>query len=111
VASVEYQADMKMSERRDDQLSEAYPQNSQHLRFALGILAIRSFARLVPTISSKKSTAGCWTARLNCEEVREWYANYEVPPRLSRIHDTASWTFSSFYFDVLKDRLYTKPQK
>src|SRR5207245_3777578 len=39
---------------------------------------------------------------------REWYANYEFHRVYHAIHDYCVVDLSSFYFDVLKDRLYTK---
>jgi isoleucyl-tRNA synthetase len=42
---------------------------------------------------------------------REWYANYEFHRVYHAIHDYCVVDLSSFYFDVLKDRLYTKAPK
>src|SRR5438876_341236 len=38
----------------------------------------------------------------------EWYANYEFHRVYHAIHDYCVVDLSAFYFDVLKDRLYTK---
>src|SRR5205814_5494252 len=42
------------------------------------------------------------------KECREWYANYEFHRVYHAIHDYCVVDLSAFYFDVLKDRLYTK---
>src|SRR2546430_13505516 len=45
------------------------------------------------------------------KKCREWYANYEFHRVYSAIHDYCMGDLSAFYFDVLKDRLYTKAPK
>jgi isoleucyl-tRNA synthetase len=45
------------------------------------------------------------------KECREWYTNYEFHRLYHAIHDFCVVDLSSFYFDVLKDRLYTKAAK
>jgi isoleucyl-tRNA synthetase len=42
------------------------------------------------------------------EKCREWYAAYEFHRAYHAIHDYCVVELSAFYFDVLKDRLYTK---
>jgi isoleucyl-tRNA synthetase len=42
------------------------------------------------------------------KKCREWYANYEFHRVYHAIHDYCVVDLSAFYFDVLKDRLYTK---
>jgi isoleucyl-tRNA synthetase len=42
---------------------------------------------------------------------REWYAAYEFHRVYHAIHDFCVVDLSSFYYDVLKDRLYTKAAK
>src|SRR5256886_13388527 len=42
---------------------------------------------------------------------REWYANYEFHRVYHAIHDYCVVDLSAFYFDVLKDRLYTKADR
>ena len=40
-------------------------------------------------------------------ECREWYDNFEFHRVYHALHDFCTVDFSAFYFDVLKDRLYT----
>jgi len=42
------------------------------------------------------------------KKCREWYANYEFHRVYHAIHDYCVVDLSAFYFDVLKDRLYTR---
>jgi len=77
VGSVEYQADVKMSERVMTQLSEAYRKIRNTFRFALGHLGDFHPSRdALRTSSSRKSTAGCSTDRRAGEEVPRMVANY-----------------------------------
>jgi isoleucyl-tRNA synthetase len=113
VASVEYQADVKMSERVMTQLSEAYRKIRNTFRFALGNLGDFDPSRdALP--NSQLEEIDAWmldrTADL-VKKCREWYANYEFHRVYHAIHDYCVVDLSAFYFDVLKDRLYTKARK
>jgi isoleucyl-tRNA synthetase len=110
VASQEYQADVKMSERVMTQLSEAYRKIRNTFRFALGNLANFDPARdAVP--HSEMEEIDRWMLERTADLVkkcREWYAAYEFHRVYHAIHDYCVVDLSSFYYDVLKDRLYTK---
>ncbi len=97
VASVEYQADVKMSERVMTQLSEAYRKIRNTFRFALGNLA--DFDPAHDALPNDQ-----------LEEMDRWMldAAYDFHRVYHAIHDFCVVDLSSFYFDVLKDRLYTK---
>src|SRR5712675_3283913 len=110
VASVEYQADVKMSERVMTQLSEAYRKIRNTFRFALGNLG--DFDPSRDALSNEQlEELDRWMLDRTAELVkkcREWYANYEFHRVYHAIHDYCVVDLSAFYFDVLKDRLYTK---
>jgi isoleucyl-tRNA synthetase len=110
VASQEYQADVKMSERVMVQLSEAYRKIRNTFRFALGNLANFDPSRDVPP-NDQMEEIDRWmldrTAELS-RKCQEWYAGYDFHRVYHAIHDYCVVDLSSFYFDVLKDRLYTK---
>jgi isoleucyl-tRNA synthetase len=113
VASVEYQADVKMSERVMTQLSEAYRKIRNTFRYGLGNLADFDPGRdAVPNAELDEIDA--WmlerTADL-AKKCREWYAAYDFHRVYHAIHDFCVVDLSSFYYDVLKDRLYTKAAK
>ena len=113
VASQEYQADVKMSERVMTQLSEAYRKIRNTFRFALSNLNDFDPARdAVPYEQMEEMDR--WMVERTVELVkkcREWYGTYEFHRIYHVIHDYCVVDLSSFYYDVLKDRLYTKAPK
>ncbi len=99
-----------MSERVMTQLSEAYRKIRNTFRFALGNLS--DFDPSRDALSNDQlEELDRWmldrTAEL-AKKCREWYSNYEFHRVYHAIHDFCVVDLSSFYFDVLKDRLYTK---
>src|SRR6201997_3442065 len=110
VGSQEYQADVKMSERVMTQLSEAYRKIRNTIRFALGNLNDFDPSRhVVPNV--QLDDLDRWMLERTADLVkkcREWYAAYEFHRVYHAIHDYCVVDLSSFYYDVLKDRLYTK---
>ena len=110
VASQEYQADVKISERVMTQLSEAYRKIRNTFRFALGNLFDFEPGRDSLTDEQLEEIDRWMLERMadlvkNC---REWYAAYDFHRVYHAIHDFCVVDLSAFYFDVLKDRLYTK---
>jgi isoleucyl-tRNA synthetase len=110
VASQEYQADVKMSERVMTQLSEAYRKIRNTFRFALGNL--NDFDPAKDALANEQlEEIDRWMLERTAElsrKCREWYAGYDFHRVYHAIHDYCVVDLSSFYFDVLKDRLYTK---
>jgi isoleucyl-tRNA synthetase len=109
VASVEYQADVKMSERVMTQLSEAYRKIRNTFRFALGNLF--EFVPSRDAISNDQlEEIDRWmlnrTAGL-ISDCRGWYAEYDFHRVFHTIYDFMTVDLSAVYFDVLKDHLYT----
>jgi isoleucyl-tRNA synthetase len=113
VASVEYQADVKMSERVMTQLSEAYRKIRNTFRFGLSnLFDFDPSSDALP--SDQLEEMDCWVLERTAELVkkcRDWYAAYEFHRVYHAIHDFCVVDLSAFYFDVLKDRLYTKAAK
>jgi isoleucyl-tRNA synthetase len=110
VASQEYQADVKMSERVMTQLSEAYRKIRNTFRFALGNLNDFDPSRDVLP-NNQLDEMDQWMLDRTADLVkrcREWYASYEFHRIYHAIHDFCVVDLSAFYYDVLKDRLYTK---
>jgi isoleucyl-tRNA synthetase len=109
VASQDYTADVRMSDNVMTQLSEAYRKLRNTFRFALGNLADFDPARdAVPDAEMEELDR--WmlsrTAEL-IEQCRKWYEGFEFHRVFHALHDFAVVDLSAFYFDVLKDRLYT----
>lgn len=110
VASQEYQADVKMSDRVMTQLSEAYRKIRNTIRFALSNL--NGFDPSKHALANDQlDELDRWMLERTAELVkkcREWYAAYEFHRIYHAIHDFCVVDLSAFYYDVLKDRLYTK---
>jgi len=110
VASQEYQADVKMSERVMTQLSEAYRKIRNTFRFALGNLFDFEPGRDA-LANEQLDEIDRWMLERTADLVKkclEWYAAYDFHRVYHAIHDYCVVDLSAFYFDVLKDRLYTK---
>jgi isoleucyl-tRNA synthetase len=109
VVSQDYTADMRVSPAMMTQLAEAYRKIRNTFRFALSNLFDFDPAR------HQVADAGLWeidawmlrrTGAL-VRQCREWYANFEFHRVYHALHDFCVVDLSAFYFDVLKDRLYT----
>ena len=109
VASQDYTADVRMSENVMTQLSEAYRKIRNTFRFALGNLA-----DFDPTHDALPD-GELWemdrwvlsrTAEL-VQQCRQRYDSFEFHRVFHALHDFCVVDLSAFYFDVLKDRLYT----
>ena len=113
VGSQEYQADVKMSDRVMTQLGEAYFKIRNTFRFALGNL--NGFTPALDVVANAQmEEMDQWMLERTADLVkrcREWYASYEFHRVYHAIHDFCVVDLSAFYYDVLKDRLYTKAKK
>jgi len=101
---------VKMSERVMTQLSEAYRKIRNTFRFALSNLGDFDPARDA-LASEQLEEMDRWMLERTAELVtlcRDWYASYDFHRVYHAIHDYCVVDLSAFYFDVLKDRLYTK---
>jgi isoleucyl-tRNA synthetase len=109
VASQDYTADVRMSDNVMTQLSEAYRKLRNTFRFALGNLADFDPARdTVPDAEMEELDR--WMLSRTAELVAQcgkWYEGFEFHRVFHALHDFAVVDLSAFYFDVLKDRLYT----
>jgi isoleucyl-tRNA synthetase len=109
VASQDYTADVRMSDNVMTQLSEAYRKLRNTFRFALGNLADFDPGRdAVPDAEMEELDR--WMLSRTAELVKQcckWYEAFEFHRVFHALHDFAVVDLSAFYFDVLKDRLYT----
>ncbi len=115
VASVEYQADVKMSERVMTQLSEAYRKIRNTFRFALSnlydlnpnvdLLSDEQLLEQDAWMLGKTDLLAqqCYTVSL----AQGWYEGYEFHRVFHALYNFTAVDLSAFYFDILKDRLYT----
>jgi isoleucyl-tRNA synthetase len=109
VASQDYTADVRMSDNVMTQLSEAYRKLRNTFRFALGNLADFNPARdAVPDAEMEELDRWMLSRAFHLDEqCRAWYESFEFHRVFHALHDFAVVELSAFYFDILKDRLYT----
>ncbi len=111
VASMDYAEDVRMSERGIKEMSESYRKIRNTFRYLLGNL--EDYARLDPVAVRPETLHEIdrWVlGQLNrlIEDVRGAYERFEFYRVYQRIYQFCAVDLSSFYLDVLKDRLYAE---
>ncbi len=111
VASMDYADDIRMSERGIKEMSEAYRKIRNTFRYLLGNL--EDYAKFDPSTVDVATLheIDLWAlGQLNAliRDVRSGYESFEFYRVYQRIYQFCSVTLSSFYLDVLKDRLYAE---
>jgi isoleucyl-tRNA synthetase len=111
VSSVDYQADVRISDAILKQTAEVYRKIRNTLRFLLGNLAdfdpskdrvdVKEWSELDHYMMIK--------AQRVLERVRKAYDNFQFHNVYSTVHNFCSIELSSFYLDISKDLLYTEP--
>lgn len=112
VASANYQEDIRLSQEILDHLIDAYRKMRNTFRFILANISDFSAADRVPY--EKLPDIDKWMLlklqRL-IAETRSGYDNYEFHRVFRQVYNFCVVELSSFYFDILKDRLYTFNKK
>ena len=111
VASLDYADDVRMSERGIKETSEAYRKIRNTFRYLLGNL--EDYARFDPSTVDPETLHEIdrWAlGQLNAviRDVTESYERFEFYRVYQRIYQFCAVDLSSFYLDVLKDRLYAE---
>jgi len=109
VASQDYHADVSMGERVLAQLSESYRKIRNTFRWVLGNLDEFDPERHA-VADSELLELDRWMLHRAAElaaRCREHYEKFEFYRVFHAVHDFCVVDLSAFYFDVLKDRLYT----
>jgi isoleucyl-tRNA synthetase len=109
VSSQDYTADVRLSEAMMQQLAEAYRKIRNTFRFALSNLFDFDPAR-DSVADADLWEMDAWMLRRTGTLVRqclEWHEKFEFHRVYHALHDFCTVDLSAFYFDVLKDRLYT----
>jgi isoleucyl-tRNA synthetase len=112
-ASVEFGEDVSISPDMLTRLSEAYRKLRNTFRYCLGNLYDFDPAKDCVELSQLEeidSWALVRTAEL-LERVQSAYEEYAFHKVYRGIYDFATVDLSKFYFDILKDRLYTAPAR
>jgi isoleucyl-tRNA synthetase len=109
VASMDYANDISVSERGIKEMSEAYRKIRNTFRYMLGNLEDYRNLDLDGVSASSLHEIDGWAlgqlSRVVCD-VRAAYAKFEFYRVYQRIYQFCAVELSSFYLDVLKDRLY-----
>jgi len=109
VSSVDYSADMVVGESVFGQTADAYRKIRNTLRFMLGNLC--DFEEESDSVAVEDMTEiDRWAlsrAEALLEEVTDAFESFEFYGAYHRIYNFCTVELSSFYLDILKDRLYT----
>jgi len=111
VASMDYADDVRMSERGIKEMSEAYRKIRNTFRYLLGNLEDYAQSDFATVPLESLHEIDRWTLQqLNrlIADVIKAYQDFEFYRAYQRIYQFCSVDLSSFYLDVLKDRLYTE---
>jgi isoleucyl-tRNA synthetase len=113
VASSDFKEDVRISKDMLNRLSDAYRKFRNTARFILGNISDFSpiqDALSLDALSEVDQWALMQTSRL-LKRVYEWYEDYEFHRIYHAAYDFVTVDMSAFYFDILKDRLYTASPK
>jgi isoleucyl-tRNA synthetase len=109
VASVDFREDMAASENLMQRCAEIYRKLRNTFRFLLGNLS--GFNPATDKVEEREllplDRYMLARTRELSEKVQAWYASFEFHRVYHAINDFAVIDLSSFYLDVLKDRMYT----
>lgn len=113
VASADYKADIRISNDILKQLSEVYRKIRNTFRYILG--NINDFNPNTDMVSYQDMEEFDRWALMRLEQVKQKvtvaYDTYEFHALYHSVHNFCTVDLSSFYLDVLKDRLYATPAK
>jgi isoleucyl-tRNA synthetase len=109
VASVDFREDVVGSERLMQRLAETYRKIRNTFRYILGNLDGFDPARHAVGYAEMQEIDRYMVrqAAEMADQVAAWYASFEFHKIYQRVNQACVVDLSAFYFDVLKDRLYT----
>lgn len=112
-ASVDYRNDIKIGENAINQLVEIFKKTRNTVRFLLGNLYDFDPARDYVQYNELKNLDKFALHKLNqlVSQVTEAFENYEFYKYFQHLQNFAAVDLSSFYLDIVKDRLYTAGKK
>lgn len=108
VSSVDYQADVRVSDKILKQIAEAYRKIRNTFRFMLGNLFDFDPKTDRVAIDKMSEMDRYMLIQLNelIEKVKKHYDEYQFSPIYHAIHNFCTVDLSSFYLDIAKDILY-----
>ncbi|HSA93437.1 MAG TPA: isoleucine--tRNA ligase [Terriglobales bacterium] len=109
VASVDFREDVRGSEELMQRVAESYRKIRNTFRFVLGNLNGFDPASHAVPFAEMEAIDRYLLLRTSdlAESVRRWYHEMVFHRAYHQMHDFCIVDLSAFYFDVLKDRLYT----
>lgn len=112
VSSVDYQADVRVSNDILKQVSETYRKVRNTFRFMLGNLHDFDPARDAVDVKDLPEVDRYMLVNLNrlIAKMKKGYNEYQFSTVYNALHNYCTVELSSFYLDLAKDILYTKPQ-
>lgn len=113
VAASDFKEDVKISRDMLNRLSDAYRKFRNTARFVLGNISDFSptqDALSLDALSEVDQWALMQTSQV-LKRIYKWYEDYEFHRIYHAAYDFVTVDMSSFYFDILKDRLYTASPK
>ncbi|HET7522152.1 MAG TPA: isoleucine--tRNA ligase [Bacillales bacterium] len=112
VASVDYQGDARVSNDILKQVAETYRKVRNTLRFMLGNLHDFNPKKDTVEVAELPEFDRYMLVKLNelIDRVKNGYTEYQFVTVYNAIHNYCTIELSSFYLDVAKDTLYTKPE-
>jgi isoleucyl-tRNA synthetase len=112
VASVDYQADVRLSDAILKQVSEVYRKMRNTYRFLLGNLADFNPEKDAVSYDDLREVDQFMLVRLNnlIKSVRTAYENYEFSSIYTSVNNFCTLDLSSFYLDFAKDVLYIEAE-
>ena len=109
VAASDFKEDVRISKDMLNRLSDAYRKFRNTARFVLGNISDFSppqDALSLDALSEVDQWALMQTSRL-LKRIYKWYEDFEFHRIYHAAYDFVTVDMSAFYFDILKDRLYT----
>lgn len=110
VASVDYQADVRVSDDILKQVAEVYRKIRNTFRFLLGNLADFDPKSNAVSYKNLSELDQYMLVKLNdlVKDVKDGYNEYQFAHVYNKVHNFCTVELSSFYMDIAKDTLYIK---
>ncbi|KKB39272.1 Isoleucyl-tRNA synthetase [Bacillus thermotolerans] len=112
VASVDFQADVRISDNILKQVAEVYRKIRNTFRFLLGNLADFEPGRDAVAYGNLREVDQFMLVKLNelVKDVHRYYDNYEFAAIYHAVNNFCTVDLSAFYLDFAKDILYIEPE-
>jgi len=109
VASSDYQEDIRISNKIIGQMADAYRKIRNTARFLLGNIYDFDYKNNVVPVDEREDLDKYILMRFKtlCESVTASYEKYEFYKLYRKLTNFCTLDLSSFYLDIIKDRLYT----